>query len=245
MGASGPSFYDNNAVFITYTQHRQSVTNPNDTLEQPIIEDLLGSVAGIRLLDLGCGDARFGRQLLDQGLARYLGIDGSQNMIAAAQQTLSGTSGEVVLHPIEDWVYPDAAFDCVLSRLVLHYVADLVALCSKLYDTLMPGGRLIFSVEHPVITSCDRGWKSGTLRQAWLVDNYFDMGLRETQWLGATVQKYHRTVENYFHTLQHVGFTIEHLRESAPQREHLPDEATYRRRKRIPLFLFFAARKPT
>jgi SAM-dependent methyltransferase len=244
MSMSGPHFYDDDNVFTIYTEHRQSPTNPNDTLEQPIIEQLLGSVAGLRVLDLGCGDARFGRQLLEQGVARYVGIDGSHNMIAAARQTLHGMSGEVVQHTIEDWVYPDRAFDCVVSRLAFHYVSDFASLCSSLYATLVPGGRLIFSVEHPVITSCDRGWTSGTLRQDWIVDNYFEVGLRETQWLGATVQKYHRTVENYFGTLQQAGFVIEQLRESTPQRENFPDQATYQRRKGIPLFLFFAARKP-
>lgn len=244
MSASGPDFYDTTSVFTTYMHHRQSAINPNDTIEKPIIMELLGSVAGLRFLDLGCGDAALGRELLAHDNVQYVGIDGSQNMIAAAQHSLYGTVGTVVLHTIEDWTYPDAAFDCVVSRLALHYVADLAALCRMIYTTLIPGGRFIFSVEHPVITSSDQGWTSGTPRQAWLVDNYFDTGLRETQWLGATVQKYHRTVEDYFMTLQAVGFTIEQLREGTPQRNHMPDEQTYARRKRIPLFLFLAARKP-
>lgn len=244
MSASGSAFYDDDSVFAAYSQLRRSPTNANDTLEKPIILELLGSVAGLRLLNLGCGDAAFGRELLQHNSVQYVGIDGSHNMIAAAQQNLTNTSGKVMLHTVEDWIYPASAFDCVVSRLVLHYVADLAALCAKLYQTIASGGRLIFSVEHPVITCCDRAWTSGTLRQDWLVDDYFETGLRETQWLGASVKKYHRTVEDYFQILQGVGFAIEQLRESAPQREQMPDKQTYLRRKRIPLFLFFAARKP-
>jgi hypothetical protein len=78
----------------------------------------------------------------------------------------------------------------------------------------------------------------------WIVDDYFDTGLRVTAWLGGRVQKYHRTVEDYFTTLQRSGFSVEHLRESCPQREHFPDEQTYARRMRIPLFLFLTGRKP-
>jgi hypothetical protein len=112
------------------------------------------------------------------------------------------------------------------------------------FQTLAPGGRLLFSVEHPVITSCDRGWPAGTLRQDWIVDDYFETGLRETSWLGGSVQKYHRTVEDYCMALQHSGFIFEQLRESRPQREHFQDQQTYERRKRIPLFLFLSGRKP-
>jgi hypothetical protein len=62
--------------------------------------------------------------------------------------------------------------------------------------------------------------------------------------MGGQVIKYHRTVENYFVGLQRAGFVIESLREAEPQREHFnEDEATYQRRKRIPLFLNMAAQK--
>jgi hypothetical protein len=77
-----------------------------------------------------------------------------------------------------------------------------------------------------------------------VVDDYFASGARETAWLGGTVRKYHRTIEDYFRALQDAGFVVEQLRESRPRREHFADEQTYQRRKRIPLFLFLAGRKP-
>jgi hypothetical protein len=102
----------------------------------------------------------------------------------------------------------------------------------------------MFSVEHPVITSCDRAWQADGARQAWIVDGYFDSGRRVTQWMGAPVVKYHRTVEEYFWGLQAAGFVVEHLREAKPERDRFADEQTYLRRRRIPLFLCLAARKP-
>jgi SAM-dependent methyltransferase len=164
-------------------------------------------------------------------------------MISAAQHNLAGTGGEVVHSALEDWEFPSQAFDLVVSRLALHYLADLDTLCVNVHDSLVPGGRFICSVEHPVITSCNRGWPEGTLRQDWVVDDYFDTGLRVTSWMGGVVRKYHRTVEDYFATFQRAGFTVEQLRESRPQPEHFADLATYERRKRIPLFLFLAGRK--
>jgi cyclopropane fatty-acyl-phospholipid synthase-like methyltransferase len=84
MGSSGPQFYDDDAVFATYMQHRQRPDNPNDTLEKPIMRELLGMVAGKRILDLGCGDAAIGRELLDQGAAAYTGVEGSAKMVTVA-----------------------------------------------------------------------------------------------------------------------------------------------------------------
>ncbi|WP_228059196.1 class I SAM-dependent DNA methyltransferase [Nostoc sp. LEGE 06077] len=206
--------------------------------------DLINPITDQRILDLGCGNAAIGRELLQQGATSYIGIEGSHKMATVARQTLANTSGEIVCQRIEDWAYPPVAFDLVISRLALHYIADLASICTKVFDAITPTGKFIFSVEHPVITSCDSGWTAGKLRQDWLVDNYFTTGLRVTNWLGGTVQKYHRTVEEYFYLLQKAGFIITDLREAHPQPEYFQDMETYQRRKRIPLFLILAAHKP-
>jgi SAM-dependent methyltransferase len=240
----GPQFYDQAAVFQTYMQHRQSPDNPNDTLEKPMILSLLGSVNGSHILDLGCSDAALGKTLLAQGAVSYLGLDGSRNMVERARQTLLGTAGKVTQADICSWTYPSNAFDCVFSRLALHYIKDVDHVFQQVLQALRPGGQFVFSVEHPVITSCDRAWQGVGSRQDWIVDDYFDIGRRVTHWLGENVVKYHRTVEAYFLGLQNAGFVVECLRESQPERSQFLDEATYQRRLRIPLFLFLAARKP-
>jgi len=119
----------------------------------------------------------------------------------------------------------------------------LVPLFSKIYTCLRPGGELVFSVEHPVITSHQLSMKEGGARQDWLVDRYFYTGKREFNWLGAPVLKYHRTVEDFFQALRTAGFEILDLRESKPQKERFQNHKLYERRMRVPLFLFFKARK--
>ena len=245
MSASGPAFYDDDAVFSTYMAARQRRDSPNNTLEQPITLELAGDLAERRVLDLGCGDAMFGREALAQGCRAYVGVEGSRNMAALARETLAGMDGQVRHCAIEDWEAPADAFDLAVARLSLHYLADLGPVFAQVYQALASGGRFVFSVEHPVITSCDRGWPAGTLRQAWMVDDYFLTGVRENTWMGGTVRKYHRTVEDYFRALQEAGFVVEQLRESRPQREQFAEEQTYARRMRIPLFLFLAGRKVT
>ena len=244
MAYEGSAFYDDQVIFRAYMARRQRADNPNDTLEKPVLWELAGDLANQRILDLGCGDATFGREALAKGCQTYLGIEGSHNMVEAAQHMLTGTTGQVVHATVEDWNYPSEAFDLAVSRLVLHYVQDVQAVFKKIYRTLDYGGRFVFSVEHPVITSCDRGWQRDGPRQDWLVDDYFTTGQRITSWLGGEVIKYHRTIEAYFVSLQRAGFSVESLREAEPQRARFKDEDTYQRRKRIPLFLIMACQKP-
>lgn len=242
MPRPGPDFYDERAVFETYMRSRQRPDNPNDTLEGPVVRELVGELRGRRILDLGCGDAAFGRAALAAGAGAYHGIEGSANMVAAARATLAGSTGTVERATIEGWASPPAAYNLVISRLALHYVADLPAVCARVQATLRDSGQFVFSVEHPVITSCARGRGAGP-RQDWLVDDYFATGQRVTPWLGGEVVKYHRTVEDHFAALTGAGLAVEALREAAPQPARFADPAEYERRRRIPLFLILAARK--
>jgi SAM-dependent methyltransferase len=164
-------------------------------------------------------------------------------MVAAARQTLEGTTGKIHQAAMETWCYLEAAFDLVVSSLALHYVAEIEVVLAGVYRALVAGGRFVFSVEHPVITSCARGWQTPQ-RQDWIVDDYFVAGPRETSWLGGQVIRHHRPVEDYVDALQQAGFVLDRLRESRPERERFTDAAEYERRRRIPLFLFLAGHKP-
>jgi SAM-dependent methyltransferase len=244
MPYTGPQFYDDDALFAAYQQMRQRPTNANLTLEQPIFQALTGSVVGLRLLDLGCGDAWFGHEALLAGAQHYVGLEASHNMAALARTVLSDPRGEVVETSIEAWAYPNEAFDLVVSRLALHYIADFDAICAQVFASLAPGGRFVLSVEHPVMTCSQRGAQESGVHYDWIVDDYFVTGRRIKPWMGSEVVIYHRTVEDYVLGLQSAGFALEALRESRPQPELFPDPALYARRLRIPLLLFCAGRKP-
>jgi SAM-dependent methyltransferase/8-oxo-dGTP pyrophosphatase MutT (NUDIX family) len=241
VALGGGAFYDDDRVFATYQAHRARSSNPNDTIEEPAFVVVLGEVRGLRVLDLGCGDGRFGARLLGHGCAHYVGVEASRNMLHLAQQTLDGTRSVVHAGRIEDFVPEPASFDVVVSRLALHYVEDLEPVFGRARRALVDSGRLVFTVEHPVITSSDAAWQGRGQRQAWLVDDYFRTGRRETNWLGARVVKFHRTIDDYVRLVEAAGLELETLHEPAPRPDRVGEDE-FRRRQRIPLFLLLSAR---
>lgn len=235
-------FYDNPDIRAKYIARRTQPDNPNDTLERPIFLELVGNLNQLDIIDLGCGDASFGKKALLQGAHSYMGIEASRAMVDLALAQLTNTSGKVQHERLETWKAQSEQADLVSSRLALQYVENLEPVFQEAYQALRPGGRMIFSVEHPVITSNFASLAEGR-RTTWLVDNYFKPGARVHQWLGHEVTKYHRTLEEYFDLITMTGFKLEHIRESRPQAQNFSSQEEYERRMRIPLFLFISARK--
>ncbi|HEY9652370.1 MAG TPA: class I SAM-dependent methyltransferase [Coleofasciculaceae cyanobacterium] len=237
------AFYDNPEVQANYFAHRARPDNPNDALERPLFLELAGNLSNLDIVDLGCGNAAFGKEAFLQGARSYTGIEISKAMVDIARQTLANTLGKIHHESIETWRSQGEQADLVSSRLALHYVENLKPVFQEMYKALRPGGRVIISVEHPVITSNFANLAEGR-RTTWLVDNYFKPGARVHTWLGHEVTKYHYTLEEYFDLVTDIGFELERVRESRPQKDNFLIEEEYERRLRIPLFLFIAARKP-
>ncbi|MBE9226365.1 class I SAM-dependent methyltransferase [Phormidium sp. LEGE 05292] len=235
-------FFDNPEVLARYLAHRDRPDNPNDTLERPIFLGLAGNLSNLDIVDLGCGNADFGKQALLQGAHSYTGIEVSRAMVNLALETLANTSGKVHHQSIETWKAQSEQADLVSSRLALNYVEHLKPVFQQMYQALRPGGRLVISVEHPAITSNFASLAEGR-RTNWLIDNYFRPGARVHTWLGQEITKYHRTLEEYFDLVIDTGFELVRIRESRPQKDNFWSESEYQRRLRIPLFLFISARK--
>jgi SAM-dependent methyltransferase len=238
-------FYDAPDAVARYRADVPGVSNPKATMESPALFEEIGDPTGLRVLDLGCGDAEAGLALLEAGAASYLGIDASAPMVAAAQETLRGTTGEAVVGDLRELSEARGAYDLVVSRLALHYVADLEGVLAAARTCLAPGGRIVFSVVHPVITSHVGGEDPDALMTDWVVDDYFRPGPRERRWMGGTVTWHHRTVEDHLVALRGAGFALIALRECPPRRERFAgDEAEYARRLRIPRVLLLSGQLP-
>lgn len=235
--------YNDEEFFQKYNQKRNKGNSPNETIEQPIIDELVGEVNGKNIMDLGCGDGKYGVELLKKGAKHYYGIEGSINMASLAKENLSGHHYEIKTGDIEHTEFLKSEYDFIISRLVLHYIENLETLLNRIRESLKKDGEFIFSIEHPVITSCYTSYHKKVKRGNWIVDHYFDSGERINEWIGKKVVKYHRTIEEYWQLIQRSGFKVIDIRESKPIKNRFNNLAEYERRKRIPLFLFFKLKK--
>lgn len=240
---SGDSFYDAEDVHRRYTAHRDGKRHlsPNYVMEEPAVLAEVGDPAGLRILDLGCGDGRFGHKMLMAGAGSYQGVDSSLRMIEMAEQNLAGTPGSVELADIEDVIPPSGSLDLITARLSLHYVAELDRIMNVAAQGLAVDGRFIFTVVHPVITSYDN--QPTGPRTSWTVDDYFRTGPRMRNWLGSEVTWHHRTIEDYVRAVTEAGLTLTALRECGPDPARFDghtDELA--RRQRVPLFLLLNTR---
>lgn len=231
------AFFNDAGIVERYRQVRARSRSPHRTIEQPIVLEYLGDVTGKTMLDVGCGDAWIGRYALDRGLARYVGVDSSRMLIAEAQRELLGRNAELVIDDLESWDgIGTVQFDVVVSRLTLHWVRRLTPVLQVIRRHLRPGGLLVFSIEHPVMTASVERHVEDDVVTAVRLDRYFHEGTRTDDWLGATVHKQHRTLEQYFTALLAGGFRITAFSEGRP-----PSQRTDQRelRMHVPLCAIF------
>ncbi len=114
---------------------------------------LIGDVSGKSVLDLGCGEGFYTRELKRRGAARVLGVDISATMIEMAKQQENehALGIEYVCSDVKEMPDP-GEFDLVVAAYLLHYsesVADLLTMCQQIRRSLARGGRFIALNENP------------------------------------------------------------------------------------------------
>ena len=117
---------------------------------RPAMIDLAGDVTGRSILDAGCGAGPLAAALRDRG-AQITGFDSSPAMVALAERRLGTDTKVLVADLAEPLPFSTEEFDDVVASLVLHYLEDWSDPLAELHRVLKPGGRLILSVNHPVI----------------------------------------------------------------------------------------------
>lgn len=239
------NIYDNPEFFEGYSRLGRSVEGLDGAAEWPALKALVPELRGLRVVDLGCGFGWFCRWARQQGAAAVLGIDVSEKMLARARATTTDAAVTYLRADLECAELPQAAFDLAYSSLALHYVEDLGGLLAKVHRALAPGGRLVFSVEHPIFTAPRQpGWSIGVGgRKTWPVDSYLCEGPRSTDWLAKRVIKQHRTLATYLNLLLQLGFALSHVEEWGPTDEQIAARAALADERQRPMFLLVAARR--
>jgi len=111
-----------------------------------LVRVALGSRAGDRVLDVGCGPGFYVTELLE-AVGRegsVTGVDASADMLAVAARRAEG-HGNVTFCQADATALPvpEASFERALCVQVLEYVRDVPAALSQLHRALRPGGRVL------------------------------------------------------------------------------------------------------
>ena len=238
------NIYDNPEFFAGYSRLGRSVEGLNGAAEWPSLRAMLPDLRDRAVVDLGCGFGWFCRWAREQGAARVLGLDVSENMLGRARAATADRAISYVRADLERFDLPAASFDLAYSSLALHYVVNLDGLIATVRDALATDGRLVFSVEHPIYTAPSHpGWVEVAGRATWPVDGYAVEGPRETDWLAKGVIKQHRTIGHYLNALIRHRFAITRVEEWSPDDAQIaarPELAVERQR---PPFLLVGARR--
>ncbi|HEY6980987.1 class I SAM-dependent methyltransferase [Reyranella sp.] len=238
------NIYDNASFFAGYSALPRSVQGLAGAPEWPSLQAMLPDLRGRRVVDLGCGFGWFCRFAREAGAAGVLGIDVSENMLARAREMTSDPAIVYRQADLEGLDLPEGTFDLVYSSLTLHYLRRLPALIAQVHQALVPQGRFVFSVEHPIMTApSQQGWRTEGGRQVWPVDRYLDEGPRTTDWLAKGVVKQHRTMATYLNQLLQQGFALLRVEEWAPTDDQIAEHPEWASERERPPFLLVSARR--
>ncbi|GMA16547.1 class I SAM-dependent methyltransferase [Deinococcus metallilatus] len=239
------NIYDQPEFFEGYSRLRRSLRGLEGAPEWASLRALLPPLAGLRVLDLGCGFGWFCRYARQQGAREVVGLDLSEKMLARARALTSDRAVTYLRADLEDVHLPEAGFGLVYSSLALHYIEHLPALLGQVHRTLLPGGHFVFSVEHPIYTAPRQPhWLTEAGGgKTWPVDQYLVEGPRITDWLAPGVVKQHRTIRTYLKLLLEQGFSLRHLEEWGPTEEQLANLPELLEERERPMFLLLSAQR--
>jgi SAM-dependent methyltransferase len=175
---------------------------------------VLGDVAGLDVVELGCGTAYFSAKLARLG-ARVVGVDPTPAQLETARRMQAQTGIEFLLvqAPGEDVPLPDASFDLAFSEYGASLWADPQKWVSEAARLLRPGGRLVFLTNSMLAHLCTPDLDNDPIANV-LVRPLF--GQYSTKWPEYPGIEYHVSHGEWIRILRENGFVLDALHELRP-----------------------------
>jgi SAM-dependent methyltransferase len=179
---------------------------------------VLGDVAGLDVVELGCGTAYFSAWLAKHG-ARPVGVDITPAQLATARRMMARTGIEFPLVEADaaETGLADESFDLAVSEYGASIWVDPYRWIPEAARLLRPGGRLVFLRNSTLVILCSDNEVPANER---LVNPQF--GMHRFEWPEGGVE-FHLAHGDWIDVLRRNGFEIEGLVElQAP-----PDAVTH------------------
>lgn len=246
----------------TWTRHaRAGYDVYRDRLNTPAFLAMMPSVAGLRGLDIGCGEGANTRALVRLG-ARMTAFDLSPTFLRHAREAEGAEPLGIRFVRADATCLPfaDGAFDFATAFMSLMDMPDQAAALAEAHRVLQPSGFLQFSILHPCFVPPHRRNirdAGGTVR-AVEVGGYFDTidGRVDRWWFAAAPleerarvppfqePRFHRTLSTWLNLVIDSAFTMERTAEPCADEATAAAVPAVADTRVAPIFLHVRARKP-
>jgi SAM-dependent methyltransferase len=182
-------------------------------IENPNMLRTIGSVVGLDVLGVGCGDGYLERMLKQAGASRVVGTDLSPGML-----NLGRISEKELPLGIEYFQHDLTqlpalgAFDIATAKYVFNYAQDrtqLLCMCQSIFRNLKPGGRLVAMVpdyDAGLPTDTKYGFCTEAIDNPLLEGGKMSVTLYADGQPGVSFQVHYWRKATYEQALQQAGF---------------------------------------
>jgi len=225
------------------------------SLIDPPLLRLVGSVTGLRVLEVACGNGYLARRFARMG-ARVTAVDASAPIIALARRREADAPLGIAYHVADASrldVLGDRGFDAVVCNMALMDIEDAPGAIREAGRVLRAGGRFVATIPHPCFDVPNASaWVVETVdftTTVWRkVSRYREIAAGVCPWRGPSGQIlhtaiYHRPLSWYVRTLRAAGFVVTAIEEPEPTEEFAAGSARAPWIAQIPLHCAFEARR--
>jgi len=232
-----------------------------DHLNTPAFLAMLPPVAGLRGLDLGCGEGHNTREVARMG-ASMTAIDISEIFIRHARSEEARAPLGITYHHVSAVELPFAGneFDFATAFMSLMDIPETERVIAEAFRVLKPGGFLQFSILHPCFNPPHRKncRDEENITYAIEVGDYFiDARGQIDEWTFAIapqsvrgqfpkfqVPRFHRPISQWVNLLVAAGFVVERCEEPVPNDETVRNWPILQDAQVVAYFLHIRVRKP-
>ena len=237
LDAAGAALWEQHAAW--WQEHFTDGADPEYT------EQILPLVArwaqgATRVCEVGCGEGQVARAVASAGVPEVVGLDPSVNQLSVAR--VRGGGPVYVRAGAGSLPLADGSVDGVVVCLVFEHLDDVEAPLREVARVLVPGGRFLLLVNHPLLQTPGSGWVEDHLvdppEQYWQLGEYLrPQAVVEEVSRGVHIRFVHRPLGGYFNAAADAGFVLTHVDEPPPPPGFLAAAPAYAAAAHIPRLL--------